>query len=331
MTTVPTPGGTTVRSRRLAPALITSLRPRQWLKNVLVDGTGTLRRLSPSPTAPGADREAFWATAGGPGLTGVITRAALRLRPITSSWMSVHTERVATLDRLMDRLRGHDRRFPYTVAWLDVRARGPRLGRGVITSGSHADEDEARANGIAEPTSYRPRRRLTAPMTPVATVTPFSARAFNELWYRHAPSREVAVLQPLEVFFHPLDRIRGWNRLYGPHGFVQYQFVVPDGREDVVEQAVSTFGRGAGPAFLTVLKRFRDHPGGPLSFPRAGWTLAVDLPARPGSRLAPVLDALDRVVAEAAGAVYLVKDSRCRPDLVATMYPGCGWPRDRPR
>jgi decaprenylphospho-beta-D-ribofuranose 2-oxidase len=290
-----------------------------WLD--LVDGTGTLRRLSPSATAPGADQEAFWATAGGLGLTGVITRAALRLRPITSSWMSVDTERVATLDQLMDRLRGHDRRFPYTVAWVDVLARGRRLGRGVITSGVHADQERVRAQGIEGPTGYRPRRRLTAPMTPLGTVTPVSARAFNELWYRRAPRQESAALQPLEAFFHPLDRIRDWNRLYGPHGFVQYQFVVPDGREDVVEQALSTFGRGSTPAFLAVLKRFGDHPGGPLSFPRAGWTLAVDLPARARGRLAAVLDTLDRVVADAAGAVYLVKDSRCRPDLVAAMYP----------
>jgi decaprenylphospho-beta-D-ribofuranose 2-oxidase len=290
-----------------------------WLD--LVDGTGTLRRLSPSATAPEADREAFWATAGGLGLTGVITRAALRLRPIASSWMSVDTERADGLDQLMNRLREHDRRFPYTVAWLDVLARDRRLGRGVITSGVHTDREQVRANSIGDPTSYRPHRRLTAPMTPVGTVTPLSARVFNELWYRRAPRQEIAALQPLEAFFHPLDRIRSWNRLYGPRGFVQYQFVVPDGREDVVEQAVTAFGSDSSTAFLAVLKRFGDHPGGPLSFPRPGWTLAVDLPVRPGGRLAPVLDALDRVVADAGGAVYLVKDSRCRPDLVAAMYP----------
>ena len=49
--------------------------------------------------------------------------------------------------------------------------------------------------------------------------------------------------------------------------------------------------------------------------------MAVDLPAgRPG-RLAPVLDRLDEAVAAAGGAVYLVKDSRVRPDLLGAFYP----------
>ena len=102
---------------------------------------------------------------------------------------------------------------------------------------------------------------------------------------------------------------------------MQYQFVVPDGSEDVVERALTVFGGATVPAFLAVLKRFGDRCGGPLSFPRPGWTLAVDLPARHGDRLAAVLDRLDLEVAEAGGAVYLVKDSRCRSDLVAAMHP----------
>ena len=86
-------------------------------------------------------------------------------------------------------------------------------------------------------------------------------------------------------YFFPLDALGGWNRLYGPAGMIQYQFVLPTEQVSPLRRCFQLLRRL--PVYLAVFKRFGPRYGGPLSFPMEGWTLAVDLPASaPGLRAA---------------------------------------------
>jgi decaprenylphospho-beta-D-ribofuranose 2-oxidase len=263
----------------------------------------------------------FDATAGGMGLTGVILTATVRLQPVETSMMSVDTERARDLDDLLDRLTATDHLYRYSVAWIDLLARGAATGRAVLTRGDHAPLDALPTRVRRAPLAFRAPRFPAAPaFLPEGLLTRRSVGLFNELWYRGAPHARTGELQRIPTFFHPLDGVPHWNRIYGRAGFVQYQFVVGYGQEETLRRIVRRISVRRCPSFLAVLKRFGDADPGWLSFPAPGWTLALDIPAGlPG--LGAFLDELDEEVAAAGGRVYLAKDSRLRPELLAAMYP----------
>lgn len=265
----------------------------------------------------------FDATTGGMGLTGVILTATVQLQPVETSLMSVDTERARDLDDLMARLVATDDHYRYSVAWIDLLARGAATGRAVLTRGDHAPLEALRDGTRArrEPLAFRPSHLPAAPgFLPEGLLSRRTVSWFNELWYRRAPRARTGELQRLATFFHPLDGVPHWNRIYGRGGFVQYQCVVGRGQEETLRRIVRRVSEHRCPSFLAVLKRFGDADPGWLSFPVPGWTLALDIPVGlPG--LAALLDELDEEVAAAGGRVYLAKDARLRPELLAAMYP----------
>jgi FAD/FMN-containing dehydrogenase len=257
----------------------------------------------------------FKASIGGLGLTGLITWAEIALKPVPSAFVDVTTTRFANLGQFFVLNEQAEAAHEYTVAWIDCLAKGQSLGRGVFMAGDHATGMARRAVDLMRPPS------LSVPIdAPHALLNRFTLSTFNAAYYRFAkPGHKVSHFAP---YFFPLDGIGHWNRLYGSPGFYQYQCVVPKADANVTLAAllerIANSGQGS---FLAVLKGFGNLTSpGMLSFPRPGYTLALDFPNR-GDKTLKLFETLDQIVDGAGGALYPAKDARMSADGFARYFP----------
>ncbi len=266
----------------------------------------------------------FWATFGGVGLLGFVLTATIQLRKIETTYFHQKSIKVKNLGEMLDTLDESDRHYPYSVATLDVLATGASLGRGVLTVGDHA-----KLSDLPPKLAKNPLRTSGPPMLGVPFDLPEWTLNAATIRIVNAVIQQIQAAAPAlghyENFFYPLDKIAQWNRGYGRRGFTQYQFVIPfeSGRESLRAILTTILSSGQMP-FLNVLKRMGKESGGTLSFPREGYTFAIDFPVRDSTPA--LVRQLDAMVIDAGGRIYLGKDSYTEAAAFRTMYPALdGW------
>jgi decaprenylphospho-beta-D-ribofuranose 2-oxidase len=242
------------------------------------------------------------------GLTGILREATVRLARVKSGWFSVRYEAFGDLKELLVRMREGALRDPYLVAWLDLLASSPRA---VLAIGQHTEgEASERRQASRRLPIGAPNFLLNRPLM----------RLYNSMRFRRLSALREGQREWFTDFLYPLDAIENWNVLYGPRGFVQYQFAVPyETAHTAIPEVLALLAARGQSIVLAVLKSLGDEAG-PLSFPRRGVTLALDLPMT-GASLLNALDELDERVVAHLGRVYLAKDSRMKGRWLPTMYP----------
>ncbi len=278
----------------------------------LAKSDGSVLRCSAEENA-----ELYAATIAGLGLTGVILRATLQLRPVMGTGLEIEEIRFDRLDDFFALSEESDQDWEYTSSWIDCLASGENLGRGVFNRARHAE------GFWVEPPPAAPK--LGIPLDPpLSLVGGWPLKAFNAVYWR-----KLGVKRTRKHFqghyasiFYPLDAIGAWNRLYGPKGLLQFQCAVPhSGARTAVKDMLDVVSKAGEGSMLAVLKKFGDVPSpGMLSFPMPGTTLALDFPNR-GQRSETLLASLEKITLAAGGRIYPAKDSLMSGEAFARGYP----------
>jgi len=259
----------------------------------------------------------FWATCGGMGLTGIITRVKFDLKKIETSYIRQKQIKAKNLEELI-KLFDEYQHYTYSVAWIDCLKKGESFGRSILMLGEHATIAELPENKKSNPLALPKKKQITFPFNlPSFVLNQFTVKAFNFLYYGKNFKREINNVVSYEPFFYPLDAILHWNRGYGKPGFVQYQFVLPlESKQGLIDILNRISDEGLG-SFLAVLKVFGKQDD-LISFPKEGYTLALDFPVRDG--LFKFLDELDEIVLKFGGRLYLSKDARMNSEIFWRSY-----------
>jgi FAD/FMN-containing dehydrogenase len=244
------------------------------------------------------------------GLTGIITSATLKLRKISSGYITQKIVKTKNIDQTIEQFESSNL-FDYSVAWIDCLSNDKTLGRSVLFLGEHA-----KTSNLIFP-KYR---SFTLPLRPPdAFLNYYSVRAFNNLYYAKFLKQKPSPA-PLFDYFYPLDIITNWNTLYGNKGFVQYQFVIPkiDGLKNlkIILRKISLSKSGS---FLAVLKEFGPQNDNFLSFPIEGYTLALDFKFNESNLI--LLRELDSIIVSMGGRIYLAKDALMSESTFKASYP----------
>lgn len=245
--------------------------------------------------------ELFHATIAGLGLTGIITQVALRLKK-TSRFVAIKHQQFTSLNPLIESMLTYGCDHDYQVAWLDLLNTEPRS---ILSLANHCASFP-----IKEQAPY------TIPKIPFCCLNAWNIKLFNKLYFKNKKTQEKLILNE---FNNPLDKLNHWNRLYGPKGLIQFQALfAQDNATETLKQLIQLMKTCKATPTLAVLKLITQSGEGLLSFCKPGFTLAVDFIHNERAKQAIV--AMNQLISELNGRIYLAKDWLLNPEQYNKMY-----------
>lgn len=247
----------------------------------------------------------FFATLGGMGLSGIITKARLQLIKAPAC-VEEQCHYVDDLEACMKALKETSLVADYANAWLDLgQAKGTQ---GLILSANYSLDGSADAFKC---------RRFPVPMK---LINPVSARLVNMAYLRTKRWQRKSKTCHILTHNNPLDKIENYNYLYGRKGFLQLHALVCENNAiPYIQMILALCARHNTKPILSVAKYFNQKGLGLMSFCHPGYSFAIDFFNTPQARA--LIDKAHRWLSQNQGRVYLAKDLLLSKEQFKTMYP----------
>lgn len=274
----------------------------------------------------------FHAVIGGFGMLGVLLEMKVKMKHVPGGRLRVWATCCPNIHDMIVQFEELQDKVDYLVGWIDLFAKGDKLGRGIIHTGEMVgpeEDPEALSSLCVEKQRVSdkmfgvvPKAILGDGLSYFANNYGMAAVNFGKYWATRLTTHRHSILQSHAAFHFLLDFVPGWKNMYKPGGLIQYQVFVPFHRaEETLRKLWVTCHKRDIVPFLGVFKRHKDDPY-LMTHAVDGYSVAMDIPVLPWTR-AQVWDLayeLDDVMVRAGGRFYFAKDATLRPEILEKTY-----------
>ena len=259
------------------------------------------------------EKKIFNATCGGLGLTGIITKVALKLQKLSSEIVILSSKKTESLKNTLEIMKQHTS-DDLLYSW-NMGSTLFNFGKGIVTSGIFSDDSSSKTPQIKERKSMNSNDRLL----PFSLWNTLSSPIINSINQKIQSGKNIVKKDVYSVLFPFVGTARMFYGLYGSNGFNEYQVLIKKKYSVEFIDDLTKLIKSEKPSLTILVMKLFNGKQKLLHFSDEGLSIILNL--KHCNSTLKFLKKLDDILISYKALPYIVKDSRLTKEVVEQCYP----------
>ena len=259
------------------------------------------------------EKKIFNATCGGLGLTGIITKVALKLQKLSSEIVILSPKKTESLKNTLEIMKQHTS-DDLLYSW-NMGSTLFNFGKGIVTSGIFSDDSSSKTPQIKERKGMNSNDRLL----PFSLWNTLSSPIINSINRKIQSGKNIVKKDVYSALFPFVGTARMFYGLYGSNGFNEYQVLIKKKYSVEFIDDLTKLIKSENPSLTILVMKLFNGKQKLLHFSDEGLSIILNL--KHCNSTLKFLKKLDDIVISYKALPYIVKDSRLTKEVVEQCYP----------
>ena len=259
------------------------------------------------------EKKIFNATCGGLGLTGIITKVALKLQKLSSEIVILSPKKTESLKNTLEIMKQHTS-DDLLYSW-NMGSTLFNFGKGIVTSGIFSDDSSSKTPQIKERKGMNSNDRLL----PFSLWNTLSSPIINSINRKIQSGKNIVKKDVYSALFPYVGAARMFYGLYGSNGLNEYQVLIKKKYSVEFIDDLTKLIKSEKPSLTILVMKLFNGKQKLLHFSDEGLSIILNL--KHCNSTLKFLKKLDDIVISYKALPYIVKDSRLTKEVVEQCYP----------